>query len=1190
MMRLTTRKKHAKTQPMPTTRRDAEDDGGEHAEHAAEEHPAADRGESHDDEDEGDEAEEEVVESVGGDDVLEEVPERAFRPRRQYKIQEVIKRRQVMLVQVVKEERGNKGAALTTYLSLAGRYAVLMPNTARGGGISRKITSAQDRSRLKEVVQDLDVPEGMGIILRTAGASRTKPEIKRDFEYLIRMWETVRDMTLKSQAPTLVYEEGSLIKRSLRDLYNKEIDEIQVAGEAGYQEARDFMKMLMPSNVRAVRQYRDGQPLFSRMGVESQLDAMFSPTVQLRSGGYIVINQTEALVSIDVNSGRSTREHHIEDTALKTNLEAAEEVARQLRLRDLAGLIVIDFIDMDEKRNNRAVERKLSDCLRQDRARIQVGRISHFGLLEMSRQRIRASVLESSTEPCPQCGGSGHVRSVSSVALQLLRGLEEILMKGATHNLVVRTRTDVALYVLNHKRGHLRDLENSFKVTLAVIADPTVSGQQSFVIDRGEQVHTLEAAKALLAAQVAAYPSQSEEAFDEEEPFDIETESEVETEETEGLSEDSAGGEEAGTEAAPTGANGGGVGAAAAARRAKAGPARDENDIARTAPGPAEVAATDESDSDEDESEEQPGLVRSDQAAGGERRPRRRGRRGGRRRRGGPEDGLAASIVDELGPAPAPEVTSAVADFDGYSSAPSLPAVPAGMIAPRPSNNRPIAVRRKRHELRLRRRPRRRPRGPRAAALHGAREGELPGQCPARRGARRSATASLSQQPPSAPARSRFRNDDRHPAPARRMVVAALRAANSKAGLRYEKPPGKTGRFLLSQPRSGEYRDRQPDQVTTCASAEKPGAGFRRSDRTKTERQSASTEISLKSRSETLYRRDRRLHVGRIDLLVEIGQQPLVIEFPFPPRHHHAGDAIAAKVGQRAAFAHELVDAQNDRHARNQARIDDGQRRRQRDEARARDAGCSLRGQHRDQQDGDLLSEGEIETERLRDEQGGERHVDVGAVEIERISGRHHKTHHRLGTAEPLQFFHQGGKRALRRRRAQHDQQLVLDVGQEFEDRETDNSRDDAEDHEHEKRGGQIERRDQAHQIDDGTGAELADGKGHRAKRADRRGFHDDGDDAENPVRRIVDEGTQGVAALAKAHHRKAEQDRKQQNLQDFAACEGADHGVGDDVKEEIDALLGLGLLGESWPLSAHWPWRRQSPHPGAPDFRRRAR
>ncbi len=536
---------------------------GEHAlEHVASEnamtgeHAPEARDDEAVDDDEDEDGEEEEVESVGGDDVLEEVPERTFRPRRQYKIQEVIKRRQVMLVQVVKEERGNKGAALTTYLSLAGRYAVLMPNTARGGGISRKITSAQDRSRLKEVVQDLDVPEGMGIILRTAGASRTKPEIKRDFEYLIRMWETVRDLTLKSQAPTLVYEEGSLIKRSLRDLYNKEIDEIQVAGEPGYREARDFMKMLMPANVRAVKQYRDGQPLFSRMGVESQLDAMFSPTVQLRSGGYIVINQTEALVSIDVNSGRATREHHIEDTALKTNLEAAEEVARQLRLRDLAGLIVIDFIDMDEKRNNRAVERKLSDCLRQDRARIQVGRISHFGLLEMSRQRIRASVLESSTEPCPQCGGSGHVRSVSSVALQLLRGIEEILMKGATHNLVVRTRTDVALYVLNHKRGHLRDLENAFKVSLAVSADPTVAGQQSFIIDRGEQVHTLEAAKALLAAQAAAFPPQVEEAYDDDEAFDIETESEVETEDTEGLTEDAA--------EAAAGGSGAGAGAAVA--------------------------------------------------------------------------------------------------------------------------------------------------------------------------------------------------------------------------------------------------------------------------------------------------------------------------------------------------------------------------------------------------------------------------------------------------------------------------------------------------------------------------------------------------------------------------------------------------------------------------------------------------
>ncbi|MET4799098.1 Rne/Rng family ribonuclease [Bradyrhizobium sp. LB11.1] len=663
---------HAEALAEAVTSAAAEPADAVYGESAEAPHAEATEAAGDDDEDEDDEdAEEEVVESVGGDDVLEEVPERTFRPRRQYKIQEVIKRRQVMLVQVVKEERGNKGAALTTYLSLAGRYAVLMPNTARGGGISRKITSAQDRSRLKEVVQDLDVPEGMGIILRTAGAARTKPEIKRDFEYLIRMWETVRDLTLQSQAPTLVYEEGSLIKRSLRDLYNKEIDEIQVAGEAGHREARDFMKMLMPANVGAVKQYRDGQPLFSRMGVESQLDAMFSPTVQLRSGGYIVINQTEALVSIDVNSGRSTREHHIEDTALKTNLEASEEVARQLRLRDLAGLIVIDFIDMDEKRNNRAVERKLSDCLRQDRARIQVGRISHFGLLEMSRQRIRASMLESSTDPCPHCGGTGHLRSVSSVALQLLRGLEEILMKGATHNLVVRTRTDVALYVLNHKRGHLRDLENGFKVALSVIADPSVSGPQAYIIDRGEPVHTLEAAKALLAAQAATSPPPLvDETFDDEE-FDPELESEVETEETEGLAEEQAAGEAAPDQDGQRGRK------RRRRRRGRGGPREGEprEDGAPASPEGAVTAA----EGDEDTESEQDGEEGEEQAARGDQqgssdRRRRRGRRGGRRRRGGSEDGLAGSIGDELGSNPPSEATEAVADFDnsGSETAPSI--------------------------------------------------------------------------------------------------------------------------------------------------------------------------------------------------------------------------------------------------------------------------------------------------------------------------------------------------------------------------------------------------------------------------------------------------------------------------------------------------------------------------------------
>ncbi|HZC56481.1 MAG TPA: Rne/Rng family ribonuclease [Xanthobacteraceae bacterium] len=465
----------------------------------------------HDDNGEDGEAAEEIVESVGGSDAMEEVPDRSPRYRRQYKIQEVIKRRQVMLVQVVKEERGTKGAALTTYLSLAGRYSVLMPNTARGGGISRKITSSEDRARLKEAASELEVPEGMGVILRTAGASRTKIEIKRDFEYLLRMWETVRDLTLKSTAPKLVYEEGSLVKRSIRDLYTKDIDDVIVAGPEAYNEAKDFMRMLMPSHAKNVKPYADTQPLLSRYGVENQLDAMFSPVVQLRSGGYIVLNQAEALVAIDVNSGRATREHHIEDTALKTNLEAADEISRQLRLRDLAGLIVIDFIDMDEKRNNRSVERRLKECLKHDRARIQVGRISHFGLLEMSRQRIRSSVLESSTEKCPYCGGSGHVRSVSSLALQVLRALEEQLMKGATHNLIARTRPDVALYVLNQKRAHLRGLEERFAITLTISGDESVMAPQAFVIDRGEQVHTPEAAKALAErTQANAAPLEDE--------------------------------------------------------------------------------------------------------------------------------------------------------------------------------------------------------------------------------------------------------------------------------------------------------------------------------------------------------------------------------------------------------------------------------------------------------------------------------------------------------------------------------------------------------------------------------------------------------------------------------------------------------------------------------------------------------
>ena len=437
-----------------------------------------------DDHDSGHVEEQEIIESVGAEDAMEEVPTRRRVTRRQYKIQEVIKRRQVLLVQVVKEERGNKGAALTTYLSLAGRYSVLMPNTGRGGGISRKITSAQDRKRLKEVVKDLEVPTGMGVILRTAGANRTKVEIKRDYEYLMRAWETVRSLTLQSSAPALVYEEGSLIKRSIRDLYNKDISEILVSGENGYREAKDFMRMLMPSHAKMVQPYRDPTPIFARAGIESHLDKMLQPQVTLKSGGYIIINQTEALVSIDVNSGRSTREHSIEDTALQTNLEAAEEVARQLRLRDLAGLIVIDFIDMEEKRNNRSVEKRLKDNLKNDRARIQVGRISHFGLLEMSRQRIRASVLESTMQVCAHCGGTGNVRSQSSVGLHVIRAIEEFLLRSAANDLIVKMPVATALYVLNQKRDSLTDLEGRFGVRIAIEADEKV-GAQHLMIERG---------------------------------------------------------------------------------------------------------------------------------------------------------------------------------------------------------------------------------------------------------------------------------------------------------------------------------------------------------------------------------------------------------------------------------------------------------------------------------------------------------------------------------------------------------------------------------------------------------------------------------------------------------------------------------------------------------------------------------
>ena len=412
------------------------------------------------------------IESVAQEDDSEDVrPVRKPRPRR-YKIQEVIKVRQIMLIQVVKEERGNKGAALTTYLSLAGRYCVLMPNTARGGGISRKITNAADRKKLKEIATTIVVPEGAGLIVRTAGAKRTKTEIKRDYEYLQRMWEQIRELTLKSSAPSAIYEEGDLIKRSIRDLYNRDIDEVLVEGAAGYRNAKDTMKMIMPSHAKNVKHYMDSMPLFACFQVETFMDGMFNPTVQLKSGGYLVIGITEALVAIDVNSGRATKEGSIEQTALNTNLEAAEEVARQLRLRDLAGLIVIDFIDMDERRNNIAVEKRMKDKLQSDRARIQVGRISGFGLMEMSRQRLRPGMLEASTQPCAHCHGTGLIRSQDSLGLTILRDLEEEGGRARSKEVLIKAPISIANFLINQKREHISQIEQRHGMAVRIEADP----------------------------------------------------------------------------------------------------------------------------------------------------------------------------------------------------------------------------------------------------------------------------------------------------------------------------------------------------------------------------------------------------------------------------------------------------------------------------------------------------------------------------------------------------------------------------------------------------------------------------------------------------------------------------------------------------------------------------------------------
>ncbi|HSE73587.1 MAG TPA: Rne/Rng family ribonuclease [Dongiaceae bacterium] len=597
----------------------------------------------------------EVVDVIGGEEPAQqddpEVDEERARRRRQrnlrrYKIQEVIKRRQILLVQVTKEERGNKGAALTTYLSLAGRYCVLMPNTDRGGGISRRITSVNDRKRLKSIIDDLDAPEGMAVIVRTAGMERAKPEIKRDFEYLLRLWDEIREVTLKSSAPALIYEEASLIKRSIRDLYTRDIGDIMVAGDEAYRGARAFMRTLTPSHTRRVQVYRDqSQPLFQRYQIESQIAAIHEPVVHLRSGGYIVLNQTEALVAIDVNSGRATRERNIEETALRTNVEAAEEVARQLRLRDLAGLIVIDFIDMEENRNNAQVERRLKEALKNDRARIQIGRISTFGLLEMSRQRLHPSLVEASTEACAHCHGTGRVRSVESTALHVLRMAEEEIARNFSPGVTIFVPSAVALFMLNHKRRAIEEMEQRRGARVYLQADDELTPPE-YRLDRIKQLNPGEEVQPRAIQAAPAIEDEPEDAL----PEELESEA-AESEAAEDNHEAAA---------APQGERERG-GRRRRRRRGRGGKFRadeftesesSEDVAAAQAPGPRSEpagervaapivaladSAEDESFAEEDEDAADASGREGAEESGGERRRRRRGRRGGRRRSRRPE-------------------------------------------------------------------------------------------------------------------------------------------------------------------------------------------------------------------------------------------------------------------------------------------------------------------------------------------------------------------------------------------------------------------------------------------------------------------------------------------------------------------------------------------------------------------------
>ncbi len=548
----------------------------------------------------------------GEDSPAEALRQRRMNLRRRYKIQDVIRRRQVLLVQVVKEERGNKGAALTTYLSLAGRYCVLMPNTAHGGGISRKISSAADRKRLKGIMADLKLPPTMGCIVRTAGLQRTKVEIKRDFDYLARLWDGIREETLKSTAPALVYGDSDLLKRAIRDIYNRDIDEVIVEGEDGYRQAKDFMKLLMPSHAKKVKQYADAVPLFQRAGVEDQLSAMYNPVVQLKSGGYLVINPTEALVSIDINSGRSTREHNIEQTATATNLEAAHEIARQLRLRDMAGLVVIDFIDMDHGSNVRKVEKAMKEALKNDRARIQVGRISAFGLMEMSRQRLRTGVLEASTVSCPHCEGTGLVRTASSAGLSALRMIEDEAARGRGSVITLRASQEAAFYVLNKKRADIAEIEDRYGVTVEILSDGELEGARMSVECSGPP-----------PAHAPKFEKLVEEPEDDDYVEEIDEEEEELEEEAESDNRRQGRGERRDRE------EGEGNGKR---RRRRRGRGRGRREEGEGAEGEAEAETGEEAEVEGEaaEGEEAPVAAEGEGREGGRKR-RRRGRRGGRR-------------------------------------------------------------------------------------------------------------------------------------------------------------------------------------------------------------------------------------------------------------------------------------------------------------------------------------------------------------------------------------------------------------------------------------------------------------------------------------------------------------------------------------------------------------------------------